>query len=335
MRALVIEDDLAVAHFLEKGFREEGWEIQRASNGHEGLSLAMQVPFDVIVLDILLPGLHGLEVLRRIRQQGIKSPVLILTALDEKEDVVKGLDLGADDYLVKPFFFAELLARVRAILRRSQSPLPSVLKVADLSLDPARRKVKRAGNRIDLTAKEFTLLEYFMRHAGQVLTRVMILESVFDYHFEGMSNVVDVHVYKLRNVERIRSCPAMDERRWAGLNVDYILAGHPREYGRTQIGHTVLLVSGGGGGTLRLVHPDNFYHALIIRTVGDQIAEELVVVREPLAPLSRLHRAAVVGISSLLALVREDVGIGKRWSGGHGVSTAEVSSRFARVSQSR
>lgn len=199
MRALVIEDDAAVAHFLVKGFREQGWEVQEAADGNEGFSLAIGGPFDVIVLDLLLPGLHGLEVLRRIREEGVGTPVLILTALDEKEQVVKGLDLGADDYLVKPFFFSELMARVRAILRRSQSPLPSVLKVADLTLDPARRKVERGGRRIELTAKEFSLLEYFMRHPGQILTRVMILESVFDYHFDGMSNLVDVHVYRLRN----------------------------------------------------------------------------------------------------------------------------------------
>jgi DNA-binding response OmpR family regulator len=199
MRVLLIEDDSAVVHFLAKGFMEEGWEVQTALDGREGLSLAMGSPFDVIVLDILLPGLHGLEVLRRIREEGISSPVVILTALDEKEDVVRGLDLGADDYLVKPFFFTELIARVRAILRRSQSPLPAVLKVADLTLDPARRRVERGGKSIELTAKEFSLLEYFMRHPGQILTRVMILESVFDYHFDSMTNLVDVHVYKLRN----------------------------------------------------------------------------------------------------------------------------------------
>jgi DNA-binding response OmpR family regulator len=199
MRVLVIEDDPAVAHFLVKGFREEGWEIQTASDGREGLSLAMEGAFDVIVLDILLPRLHGLDVLRRIRQEGVSSPVVILTAMDDKEDVVRGLDLGADDYLVKPFLFTELLARVRAILRRSQTPLPAVLRVADLSLDPSRRKVERGGKRIELTAKEFALLEYFMRHPGQILTRVMILESVFDYHFDSLTNLVDVHVYKLRN----------------------------------------------------------------------------------------------------------------------------------------
>lgn len=199
MRALVIEDDQAVAHFVAKGFREEGWEVQEAADGLEGLGAALEGPFDVIVLDLLLPKLHGLEVLKRIREEGVASPVLVLTALDDKDNVVRGLDLGADDYLVKPFLFAELMARVRAILRRSQAQLPAVLKVADLTLDPVRRKVERGGKRIELTAKEFSLLEYFMRHQGQVLTRVMILESVFDYHFEGMTNLVDVHVYKLRN----------------------------------------------------------------------------------------------------------------------------------------
>lgn len=199
MRVLVIEDDPAVTHFLAKGFREEGWEVQEAPDGREGLCLATGAPFDLIVLDILLPGLHGLEVLKRLREEGVRTPVIILTALDEKADVIKGLDLGADDYMVKPFFFTELMARVRAILRRSQNPLPTVLKVGDLTLDPASRRVERAGRRIELTAKEFSLLEYFMRHPGQILTRVMILESVFDYHFDSMTNLVDVHVYKLRN----------------------------------------------------------------------------------------------------------------------------------------
>lgn len=199
MRALVIEDDEAVAHFLARGFKEEGWEVETASDGPSGLSLAMEGPFDVVVLDLLLPGLHGLEVLRSIRQEGVRTPVVILTALDEKEEVVRGLDLGADDYLVKPFFFTELMARIRAILRRGQSPLAPVLRVADLTLDPVRRRVERGGKRIDLTPKEFALLEFFMRHQGQILTRVMILEHVFDYHFDSMTNLVDVHVYKLRN----------------------------------------------------------------------------------------------------------------------------------------
>lgn len=199
MRALVIEDDKAVAQFLARGFKEEGWEVEIAADGREGLSMAVEGSFDAIVLDLLLPGLPGLEVLKRIRQEGIQTGVVILTALDEKEEVVRGLNQGADDYLVKPFFFTELMARIRAILRRGEASLPSVLRVADLTLDPVRRKVERGGHRIDLTPKEFALLEFFMRHAGQILTRVMILEHVFDYHFDGMTNLVDVHVYRLRN----------------------------------------------------------------------------------------------------------------------------------------
>jgi DNA-binding response OmpR family regulator len=153
----------------------------------------------VIVLDLLLPGMNGIEVLKGIREEGIKTPVVILTALDEKTQIVQGLDSGADDYLVKPFYFTELMARIRAILRRGEPVGRSVLQVADLRLDPVRRKVERGGRPIDLTPKEFSLLEYFMRNPGRVLTRVMILEHVFDYHFDSMTNLVDVHVYRLRN----------------------------------------------------------------------------------------------------------------------------------------
>jgi DNA-binding response OmpR family regulator len=199
MRVLVVEDDSAVARFLARGFREQGWEVHVAEDGPTGLASAMEIPFDTIVLDLLLPGLHGLELLQRIRTEGVATPIVILTAMDEKEDVVQGLNLGADDYLVKPFSFNELLARIHAILRRGQTQTPAVLQVADLVLDPIRRRVHRAGQRIDLTPKEFSLLEFFMRHPGQILTRVMILEGVFDYHFDSMTNVVDVHVYKLRN----------------------------------------------------------------------------------------------------------------------------------------
>jgi DNA-binding response OmpR family regulator len=181
----------------------------------------MEVPFDAIVLDLLLPGLHGLEVLRRLRHEGVTTPVVILTALDDNEDVVRGLNLGADDYMVKPFSFNELLARVHAILRRGHFQAPPILRVADLVLDPARHRVERAGQRIDLTAKEFSLLEYLMRNAGQILTRAMILERVFDYHFEGMTNVVDVHVYKLRNkVDRGFSRPLIRTVKGVGYVVE-------------------------------------------------------------------------------------------------------------------
>ena len=199
MRVLVVEDDLGVAHFLSRGFQESGWEVHVAGDGREAIASAMDVPFDTIVLDLLLPGLHGLEVLRRLRGEGVTTPIVILTALDDKKDVIGGLNLGADDYLVKPFSFNELLARINAILRRGHLQTPPVLRVSDLTLDPIRHRVERAGQRIDLTPKEFALLELFMRHPGQILTRVMILEHVFDYHFDSMTNVVDVHVYKLRN----------------------------------------------------------------------------------------------------------------------------------------
>jgi DNA-binding response OmpR family regulator len=199
MRALLIEDDEGVCQFLIKGFKEEGWEVEVAKDGKTGLHLATDGTFHVIVLDLLLPGMNGIEVLKRIREEGIKTPVVILTALDEKTQIVQGLDSGADDYLVKPFYFTELMARIRAILRRGEPVGRSVLQVADLRLDPVRRKVERGGRPIDLTPKEFSLLEYFMRNPGRVLTRVMILEHVFDYHFDSMTNLVDVHVYRLRN----------------------------------------------------------------------------------------------------------------------------------------
>jgi DNA-binding response OmpR family regulator len=199
MRVLIVEDDPAVGHFLSKGFRESGWEVHLVEDGPRAVASALEMPLDAIVLDLLLPGLHGLEVLRRLRHDGVAVPVVILTALDDNEDVVRGLNLGADDYMVKPFSFNELLARVHAILRRGNLQAPPILRVADLVLDPVRHRVERAGQRIDLTAKEFALLEYLMRNAGQILTRAMILERVFDYHFESLTNVVDVHVYKLRN----------------------------------------------------------------------------------------------------------------------------------------
>jgi DNA-binding response OmpR family regulator len=221
MRVLVVEDDPAVGHFLSKGFRESGWEVHLAEDGLHASASAMEVPFDAIVLDLLLPGLHGLEVLRRLRHEGVTTPVVILTALDDNEDVVRGLNLGADDYMVKPFSFNELLARVHAILRRGHFQAPPILRVADLVLDPARHRVERAGQRIDLTAKEFSLLEYLMRNAGQILTRAMILERVFDYHFEGMTNVVDVHVYKLRNkVDRGFSRPLIRTVKGVGYVVE-------------------------------------------------------------------------------------------------------------------
>ncbi|NOY44412.1 heavy metal response regulator transcription factor [Deferrisoma camini] len=198
MRILVVEDEEKVASFIRKGLEEERYAVDVALDGEEGLELAELNPYDLIVLDLMLPGLDGFRFIQRLRAQGVHTPILVLTARDSVGDKVKGLDLGADDYLTKPFAFAELLARIRALLRRGAPQAPPVLQVADLTLDPAARRVTRAGKPIELTAKEFALLEYFMRHAGRVLTRTMILEHVWDQSFDSYTNVVDVYVNYLR-----------------------------------------------------------------------------------------------------------------------------------------
>ncbi len=198
MRILVVEDEEKVASFIRKGLEEERYAVDVALDGEEGLELAELNPYDLIVLDLMLPGLDGFRFIQRLRAQGVHTPILVLTARDSVGDKVKGLDLGADDYLTKPFAFAELLARIRALLRRGAPQAPPVLQVADLTLDPAARRVTRAGRPIELTAKEFALLEYFMRHAGRVLTRTMILEHVWDQSFDSYTNVVDVYVNYLR-----------------------------------------------------------------------------------------------------------------------------------------
>ena len=198
MRILVVEDEEKVASFIRKGLEEEHYAVDLALEGTEGLHMAETNPYDLIVLDLMLPGLDGFQFVRRLREEGIDTPILILTARDSVESKVRGLDLGADDYLTKPFAFAELLARVRALLRRGKPHTPPVLRVADLTLDPAARRVTRAGKVIELTPKEFALLEYLMRHAGRVLTRTMILEHVWDQNFDSYTNVVDVYINYLR-----------------------------------------------------------------------------------------------------------------------------------------
>lgn len=198
MRILVVEDEEKVASFIRKGLQEEHYAVDLAPDGEEGLTMAQLNPYDLIVLDLMLPKLDGFRVLQRLRGDGVDAPVLVLTARDGVSDKVRGLDLGADDYLTKPFAFAELLARVRAILRRGKPQRAPILKVADLSLDPASRRVTRSGKAIELTAKEFALLEYLMRHPGQVLTRTMISEHVWDQSFDSYTNVIDVYVNYLR-----------------------------------------------------------------------------------------------------------------------------------------
>lgn len=198
MRILLVEDNPRVASFIRRGLREENYTTDLAPDGEQALFLAQTEGYDLIILDLLLPKRHGLEVLRTLRSEGVKVPVLILTAKDEVEDKVAGLDAGADDYVTKPFGFEELLARVRALLRRRSDILPAVLRVADLEVDTLRRHVTRAGKEIVLTNREYALLEFFICHPGQVLTRSLVAEQVWGYDFDTFSNVIDVHIARLR-----------------------------------------------------------------------------------------------------------------------------------------
>jgi heavy metal response regulator len=198
MRILVVEDEKKVATFIKKGLEEENYAVDIASDGEEGLVLAQMNEYDLVLLDIMLPTLNGLEVLRRIRGNGSSVPILILTARDSIEDIVSGLDSGSDDYLTKPFSFAELVARVRALLRRKTGEKTDVLTVSDLSLSTFTRRARRGGREIELTAKEYALLEYFMRNPNRILTRTLISEHVWDYDFDPMTNVIDVYVNYLR-----------------------------------------------------------------------------------------------------------------------------------------
>jgi two-component system OmpR family response regulator len=200
MRILLVEDDAEVARFVKKGLQEAGHNVEHASNGRDGLFLAASEQFDMLVLDRMLPGgVDGVRLVETLRSQGNRTPVLFLSALSGVDEKVKGLKAGGDDYLTKPFAFAELLARVEALGRRPSVDAPATkLRVADLELDLLSRNVTRAGKRIDVQPREFRLLEHLMRHAGQVVTRTMLLEKVWDYHFDPQTNVIDVHVSRLR-----------------------------------------------------------------------------------------------------------------------------------------
>ncbi|MFO7684590.1 MAG: response regulator transcription factor [Desulfobacterales bacterium] len=198
MRLLLVEDEKKVSAFIKKGLEEEGYAVDLASDGEEGQFMGLDGVHDLIILDINLPGKDGLSVLQELRRKKITAPVLLLTVRAAIEDKVIGLDTGADDYLTKPFSFQELLARIRALIRRQTDAESPLLKVADLTLDPARRRVFRGEKKIELTAKEFALLDYFMRHPDRVLTRTMIAEHVWDYDFDPMTNVIDVYVNYLR-----------------------------------------------------------------------------------------------------------------------------------------
>lgn len=198
MRILVVEDEKKVAHFVKKGLLEDGYAVDVVYNGRDGLNFATDQSYDLIILDIYLPGIDGLTILKKLRDGKVKTPVLLLTVRATIEDKVLGLDSGADDYLTKPFAFEELIARVRALLRRKKDADATVIQVADLTLDPVRRIVRRKGQEIALTLKEFSLLEYFMRNEGRVLTRTMITDHVWNYDFDTETNVIDVYVNYLR-----------------------------------------------------------------------------------------------------------------------------------------
>jgi two-component system OmpR family response regulator len=220
MRILVAEDQLKMASLIRRGLVEEGYAVDVVPDGGEAVIRATATEYDVIVLDVMLPTLDGFEVCRRVRAGGVWSPVLMLTARDAVEDRVEGLDAGADDYLTKPFSFAELLARLRALSRRGPVERPALLEVGSLRLDPSTRRVWRAGQEISLSVKEFALLETFMRRPGQVLDRFDLLEHVWDYAYENRSNVVDVYVRYLREkVDRPFGVASIETVRGAGYRL--------------------------------------------------------------------------------------------------------------------
>jgi two-component system, OmpR family, response regulator len=215
---LLIEDDQEAAQFLLKGLRESGYTVDHCGDGQEGLSHATQGLYDLIVTDRMLPQMDGLALVKSLRERGVRAPVLVLSALGTVDDRVQGLKAGGDDYLAKPFAFSELLARIEALLRRSTADgAPTRLKVADLEMDLLKRRVVRSGREIELTAREFKLLEFLLRHAGQVVTRTMLLEGVWDLHFDPQTNLIDVHMSRLRQaVDRGFTKPLIHTVRGAG-----------------------------------------------------------------------------------------------------------------------
>lgn len=200
MRVLLVEDDRKIASFLSKGLREAGFAIDHADNGADGLARALNQSYDAAVIDLMLPKLDGLSMIERMRLQKVQTPVLILSAKRTVDDRVKGLRAGGDDYLTKPFSFAELLARLEALIRRAgQQPEPTLLQTGDLKMDLLKREVIRAGKKLELQPREFALLQYLMRNQGRVVSKTMIIEQVWGYHFDPLTNIVDVLVSRLRN----------------------------------------------------------------------------------------------------------------------------------------
>jgi len=221
-KLLLVEDDEATATYIAKGMIEEGFTIDRAENGRDGLFLASDGGYDAIILDRMLPGMDGMAVLKALRAASIETPVIILSALGSPDDRVGGLTKGADDYLVKPFAFAELLARIRLLLRKrgAGAPVATTLSCADLEMDLLSRTVRRGDRSVELQPREFRLLEYFLRHVDEVVTRTMLLEGVWDYHFDPGTNVIDVHVSRLRRkLENGADRPLLHTVRGAGYRL--------------------------------------------------------------------------------------------------------------------
>lgn len=221
-RILLVEDDPSTADFIAKGLDEEGFVVDRADNGRDGLFHATDGSYDCIVLDRMIPGINGMSVLVGLRGAGVDTPVIILSALGSPEDRIKGLTSGSDDYLTKPFAFAELLARIRLLISRGapRRAVETVLRSGDLEMDLLARRVTRAGRTIDLQPREFRLLEFLLRHAEQVVTRTMLLEGVWDYHFDPGSNVIDVHLSRLRKkVDEGSGCPLLHTIRGVGYRL--------------------------------------------------------------------------------------------------------------------
>ena len=218
MHILVVEDDLETARYISKGLSESGHTVDHSADGRDGLFLATENSYDVLLLDRMLPGLDGLSIVRALRAANDRTPILILSALGEVEDRVRGLRSGGDDYLIKPFAFSELLARLEVIVRRHDSnAADALLKVGDLEMNRLARRVSRAGRTLELQPREFRLLEYLMRHADQVVTRTMLLENVWDYHFDPQTNVIDVHVSRLRGkIDKDFDFPLLHTVRGAG-----------------------------------------------------------------------------------------------------------------------
>jgi two-component system OmpR family response regulator len=223
MRILVIEDDPEVAAYLAKGLKEKGHSVDHAADGNNGLLLASSEDYDAMIIDRMLPQLDGLTIVKTVRASGKTTPILVLSALGEVDDRVEGLRVGGDDYLTKPFAFSELIARIDALIRRNTQTGSSESKlcVSDLKVDLLSHFVQRAGRRIDLQPREFRLLEYLMRHAGQVVTRTMLLEQVWDYHFDPQTNVIDVHISRLRGkIDKGFAKPLLHTVRGAGYMID-------------------------------------------------------------------------------------------------------------------